>query len=251
MPNYAPHSITIKFFPPPPEMLKSSHPLTIFCFLLYFSGTFAAPSLVIFTVTATVPGLPTTHQTSPAIPLSYASDRVFQNTILTITNRYRREHNATALTWNRTLESSSRRWARQCHWAHSTSGENLAMGYANVTASVQGWGDERTYFNFNKPHFTHETGHFSQLVWKATRTVGCARFYCGDYKNRRDSDDAYGWYIVCQYFPVGNITGRKFFEENVQDRVHGGAVKLMTGVYEGWGLVVTLFAMLLGIWGPG
>ncbi|PGH34358.1 recyclin-1 [[Emmonsia] crescens] len=225
--------------------------------LLSSSCIFAIPTLVIFTVTVSVPGptlLPLPPAASPTIPPSYASDKVFHNTILAVTNRYRRDHNATALTWNRTLEASSRHWARQCHWAHSTSGENLAMGYANVTTAVQAWGDERTLFDFDKPRFTHETGHFSQLVWKGTKTVGCARFHCGDYANRVDDDDvddAYGWYVVCQYFPVGNIIGGEFFEENVQAKVSGGAARVRSGMYEGWEVVVTLFAVLVGVFGVG
>ncbi|PGH05310.1 hypothetical protein GX51_03031 [Blastomyces parvus] len=235
-------------------MPKLSYIATIIPFLLYVSYTYAKPGLGILTVTVTVPGptlLPTPPKASPAIPPSYASDSIFQKTILAVTNRYRRDHNATALTWNLTLESSSRRWARQCHWAHSTSGENLAMGYANVTAAVQAWGDERALFNFNKPRFTHETGHFSQLVWKGTRTVGCERFYCGDYADREDDDDAYGWYVVCQYFPVGNIIGRKFFEENVQARMSGGAVKMKSQVYDVWRMGVMLLAVLVAAFGVG
>lgn len=128
------------------------------------------------------------------------------------------------------------------------------MGYANVTTAVQAWGDERTLFDFDKPRFTHETGHFSQLVWKGTKTVGCARFHCGDYANRVDDDDvddAYGWYVVCQYFPVGNIIGGEFFEENVQAKVSGGAARVRSGMYEGWEVVVTLFAVLVGVFGVG
>ncbi|EQL31142.1 hypothetical protein RJZ56_006468 [Blastomyces dermatitidis] len=235
-------------------MPKPSHVASIVLFLLSFSYTYAIPGLVILTVTVTVPGpglLPTPPKTSPTIPPSYAPDRVFQNTILAVTNKYRWDHNATALTWNLTLESSSRRWARQCRWAHSTSGENLAMGYANVTTAVQAWGDERALFNFNRPSFTHETGHFSQLVWKGTRTVGCARFYCGDYADRGKDDDAYGWYVVCQYFPVGNIIGGKFFEENVQAKVSGVAGKTESQVYEVWALGVMLLAALVAAFGVG
>ncbi|OJD16551.1 hypothetical protein AJ78_03288 [Emergomyces pasteurianus Ep9510] len=221
------------------------------------SYTLAILSLIRFTVTVTAPGptlLPQPPTAPPTIPASYASDSVFQHTVLTVTNRYRHEHNATALTWNPTLEASSRHWARQCHWAHSTSGENLAMGYTNVTAAVQAWGDERTLFDFSKPRFTHETGHFSQLVWKGTRTVGCARFHCGDYAGREDDGDdvdAYGWYVVCQYYPVGNIIGREFFKDNVQARITGGAVRVSLETYKGWAVVVILSAMLVGVCGVG
>jgi hypothetical protein len=39
--------------------------------------------------------------------------------MLSVTNRYRAEHNATALIWNNSLADSSLQWAKQCHWKHS------------------------------------------------------------------------------------------------------------------------------------
>ncbi|ODH48270.1 hypothetical protein GX48_05578 [Paracoccidioides brasiliensis] len=199
--------------------------------------------------TVTLPPRPTVAQSSKTPPC-YTSDSQFRNTIVAVTNKFRCEHNATALKWNRTLEVSSQNWARKCRWEHSTSGENLAMGYANVTATVQAWGDERRTFNFNKPRFTHETGHFSQLVWKGTKTMGCARFDCGKANPRdRDDDAAHGWYVVCQYFPPGNVVGVRSFEENVQPRVSGGVPRLKSGVFEWWALAIVLAGVLVGIEG--
>jgi hypothetical protein len=58
-----------------------------------------------------------------------------------------------------------------------------------------------------------ETGHFTQLVWKDTTSVGCGRTEC----NGRDDGGAPGWYLVCEYWPHGNVIGA--FEENVQEQV--------------------------------
>jgi hypothetical protein len=44
------------------------------------------------------------------------------------------------------------------------SGENLAAGYANATAAVNAWGHERVDYDFKKGEFSHETGHFTQMV---------------------------------------------------------------------------------------
>lgn len=58
-------------------------------------------------------------------------------------------------------------------------GENLAAGYANATASVDAWGLERKMYNFKKPTgFSEKTGHFTQLVWGNTTSVGCAVKSC-------------------------------------------------------------------------
>jgi uncharacterized protein YkwD len=57
-------------------------------------------------------------------------------------------------------------------------GENLAAGYANASNAVDAWADERTAYDFNNPGFSESTGHFTQVVWKATTTVGCGRVDC-------------------------------------------------------------------------
>ena len=69
-------------------------------------------------------------------------------------------------------------------------GENLAAGYPTVTDAVDAWGNERTKYNFNDPGFSEATGHFTQLVWKATRTVGCGRAFCNG------KNDVPGWYVL-------------------------------------------------------
>lgn len=58
-----------------------------------------------------------------------------------------------------------------------------------------------------------ETGHFTQLVWKATQQVGCARTECNGGQEGGEGD-APGWYVVCEYAPRGNVIGQ--FVENVQ-----------------------------------
>lgn len=103
-------------------------------------------------------------------------------------------------------------------------GENLAFGYPDPTAAVSAWGDEGQKYNYNLPGFSEETGHFTQLVWRATREVGCAAFDCG-YHDEREAKDkegrytrAQGWYVVCEYWPAGNVVGNQnaFFRVNVQ-----------------------------------
>jgi hypothetical protein len=63
-------------------------------------------------------------------------------------------------------------------------GENLAAGYANASASVDAWGLEREEYNWNKPGFSEATGHFTQLVWSNTTSVGCGRTSCAG-ENRK------------------------------------------------------------------
>ncbi|KAF7543962.1 hypothetical protein G7Z17_g10320 [Cylindrodendrum hubeiense] len=175
-------------------------------------------------VTVTVPAA------IPSNEPEWKSDKTFTSAILNSTNFYRSEHNATALTWNETLEDFASDYLddNDCEFEHSGGpyGENLAIGYPNATASVEAWGDERDDYNFKRGKFSHGTGHFTQLVWKATTDVGCGRRLCGQS----------GWYLVCEYWPRGNVIGA--FTDEVQAQEGGGVIyKPRLGV---------VFAIVLG-----
>lgn len=80
--------------------------------------------------------------------------------------------------------------------------------------AVDAWGNERAEYNFNTSDptgFTEETGHFTQLVWKSTQATGCGWTNC-DGKNGLD-----GIFLVCEYWPAGNIVGQDnfYFKQNV------------------------------------
>ncbi len=68
--------------------------------------------------------------------------------------------------------------------------------------------DEGNYYNYQSPGFSHETGHFTQLVWKSTTSVGCAQ--CGG-----RGAQWYETYVVCNYKPPGNVVSGNQFQDNV------------------------------------
>ena len=86
-------------------------------------------------------------------------------------------------------------------------GENLAffspVGIADPARVVGGWYAEAERYDFSRPGFSFEAGHFTQVVWVGTREVGCGVARCGD--------RAEIW--VCNYGPPGNVQGE--FERNV------------------------------------
>jgi hypothetical protein len=45
-------------------------------------------------------------------------------------------------------------------------------------------------------------GHFTQIVWRASTTLGCGK------ATGKDGND----YVVCNYDPAGNIAGRTPFD---------------------------------------
>ncbi|ODV86402.1 hypothetical protein CANARDRAFT_196438, partial [[Candida] arabinofermentans NRRL YB-2248] len=139
-------------------------------------------------------------------------------------NAYRALHSDTpAMTWDADLESVAQGYADEytCsgNLVHSGNsdvdgtsiGENLAYGYDFLTAgAVKGWYDEIEYYDYSNPGYVESAGHFTQLVWKSSTKLGCGYKNCGSY---------YGYYIVCNYSPEGNLilSGDPgyFFEKNV------------------------------------
>ncbi|TAQ83946.1 hypothetical protein B7494_g7732 [Chlorociboria aeruginascens] len=184
---------------------------------LVFSGRIRAASV---TVLSTLVSTPSAIPTSP----SYTSDTSFESSMLEGHNFYRSEHNASALSWNTTSADYAANWASACNFEHSggPTGENLAAGYANASAAVDGWGLEREKYNWAKPGFSEATGHFTQLVWSNTTSVGCGRAYCNG------KGGSPGWLVVCEYWPEGNVVvkgeGDKEaeFEVNVKKQIECG-----------------------------
>lgn len=67
------------------------------------------------------------------------------------------------------------------------------------------WYKEIGLYSYSNPRFSSKTGHFTQMVWKDTQRVGCASS-----KSKKTGRI----YIVCNYYPPGNVIGK--FNENVQ-----------------------------------
>lgn len=172
----------------------------------------------------------TTVTVAPTLPSDepqWTDDPSFTTAALDTHNAYRADHDASLLEWNDTLASTSEAYLDsegsdddECPpFEHSQAGENLAIGYQNVTQSIEAWGDERDEYDFDDQGFSKATGHFTQMVWQATTGVGCARKFCvvGDREYP-------GWYLVCHYWPPGNV------EDQYEDEV---AVGNYTGPEDG------------------
>lgn len=51
-------------------------------------------------------------------------------------------------------------------------GENLCYTTSAALTCVQGWYDEIEDYDFRRPGWSSATGHFTQLVWKSSETLG-------------------------------------------------------------------------------
>jgi hypothetical protein len=147
-------------------------------------------------------------------------------------NIHRHNHSAPDVTWSESLASAAQQLANTCNYGHDTDigsypggyGQNIAMYAAtnNLGSEVEFIRTSITEYWYNgeidlypnaygsEPGMGgfHEWGHYTQIVWKGTKEVGCAVAYC-------DSGLASypGYYSVCNYGPPGNYGGE--YGENV------------------------------------
>ncbi|EME39192.1 hypothetical protein DOTSEDRAFT_138776 [Dothistroma septosporum NZE10] len=131
--------------------------------------------------------------------------------VLNSTNWWREKFEAHPLTWNVSMADYAQKYAKNCIWKHSggPNGENLAAGFQNSTLGIDAWAEEESKYDWKKAEFTHEAGHFTQLVWRNTTSVGCGLVHC----NNAASGGVMGDYLVCEYWPPGNFKGD--FKNNV------------------------------------
>lgn len=76
--------------------------------------------------------------------------------------------------------------------------------FIKAGAVTDAWYNEVADYDFNNAGFSSTTGHFTQVVWKGTTSVGAA------YALTADGLSAYA---VAQYAPPGNYEG--LFSSNV------------------------------------
>ena len=83
--------------------------------------------------------------------------------------------------------------AQSCNFAHTHGyyGENLfasSCGPANWTQVISDWASEAPDYNPNNAYLSSANGHFTQLIWKSTRWIGCAWHQCASIANLN-----FGW----------------------------------------------------------
>lgn len=143
----------------------------------------------------------------------------FDQRVLAAQNHERLELGLGALTWNDALAQSAQHWADHLastgRFEHAPEnknapeGENLwagTKGYYSPEAMVDAWLREKRYFrpgvfpNNSTTGRVEDVGHYTQLVWRATTEVGCA-------KASSTQEDI----LVCRYAEAGNYIGEHPF----------------------------------------
>lgn len=156
-------------------------------------------------------------------------------------NLYRMDVGVPPLEWSDKLAKSAKSWANELKrqtapgetfvFKHSSkdwrpgAGENLSWyiqwsggsSYAwdllylkSPAEVVQGWGDERKDYDYqsNTCRPGKQCGHYTQVVWKDTKKVGCAKLNHKDLSNKRGMYQQQELW-VCHYEPAGNYIGQR------------------------------------------
>ncbi|OWM79123.1 pathogenesis-related protein 1-like [Punica granatum] len=124
-------------------------------------------------------------------------------------NAARRQVGVGPMVWDDKLATYARDYANKrigdCKLVHSGGpyGENLAWSSGDMsgTTAVKLWVDEKAYYNYNSNTCAQGKvcGHYTQVVWRNSVRLGCAKVRC----------NSGGTSIICSYDPRGNIVGQK------------------------------------------
>lgn len=152
-------------------------------------------------------------------PLAAQQVNPFAMALLEAHNAARDEVGVARLVWSARLAREAQAWAqelaRRGHLVHAErgvrggAGENLWMGSAghySARTMIEGFIAEKRHFtNGTFPHVSRtgnwrEVGHYTQVIWRNTREVGCAL-----------AANEHHDFLVCRYFPAGNVYNQPVF----------------------------------------
>ncbi|MBF0120084.1 MAG: hypothetical protein HQK79_14720 [Desulfobacterales bacterium] len=138
--------------------------------------------------------------------------------LLNIHNKIRADVGVEPLKWSSKIADYAQEWANYlaktgCKMEHRSTlrqnkknyGENLFMGTAGhygVFDAVKSWEEEKKDYKgetLNNSNW-YVSGHYTQIVWKATKELGCSKTLCNG-----------KIIVVCNYDPPGNYLGQKAY----------------------------------------
>ncbi|KAK8062012.1 hypothetical protein PG994_008378 [Apiospora phragmitis] len=219
--------------PPPPPTTAASEPEVV---IVTVSEGVPEPSpSPEYQAPAPAPSPSTQASVAPA-PSDYptpnrpVSANNLQTAAVNSHNQHRSNHSAPEASWNERIAGYAANTAATCKYAHDMKqgdadyGQNIAMwglssgaeklgdvGAINMAITDMWYNGELnlylpSYYGEASPDMSNfeKWGHFSQLVWKESTSVGCQAQFCpkGTMNDAMDT-----WFMVCNYFPAGNMGG--------------------------------------------
>ena len=161
---------------------------------------------------------------SSELQLSYAQPNQDMQDVLDVHNRERAAVGFPLLTWSDSLAAESQSWANHLGTLgivcgpqgckpippHGANNENIASGYvypADLGRTppaeyAQNWAKEKVKYDAGQ-RSEPGIGHYTAMVWKSTREVGCG-FFAGAVPDELGHGGGTD-FLVCRYSPGGNV----------------------------------------------
>nr|QYF06693.1 pathogenesis-related protein 1g [Allium sativum]QYF06694.1 pathogenesis-related protein 1g [Allium sativum] len=113
------------------------------------------------------------------------------------------------VSWDQNVTDYAQNYANEraedCQLIHSSGpyGENIFAGSGKAWSgldAVASWVSEQQYYDYNSNTCANGQvcGHYTQVVWANSVSIGCARVMC----------NTGGYFITCNYNPPGNYLGQ-------------------------------------------
>ncbi|XP_024268079.1 peptidase inhibitor 15 [Oncorhynchus tshawytscha] len=122
--------------------------------------------------------------------------------------------------WDENLKIIAEGYAVKCIWEHNPDleelnmGENLFVsnGLFDPNIAMEKWFLEHLDYDYNNNSCQDNKmcGHYTQMVWADSHSVGCAVHRCDTMEGLSFEKATF---LVCNYYPAGNFNDEKPYEE--------------------------------------
>jgi hypothetical protein len=146
--------------------------------------------------------------------------RLNSSKLVSCVNMVRSKYGAPPVQWDPKIAAVAQDWANLGlfkHRPYNVYGENIAIvsggsDMSDMSDAIAMFERESSKYDWDKPGFSTTTGHFTALVWCATRRIGAGAVTLKDGRKL----------FVLNFDPPGNIMNRnmQLFRINVLPRYH-------------------------------